>query len=184
MKIEEGMDEMERCKNGHPIHADCIKEWITHSLRCPLCNAKYSQSLIDKYQGYLTKKEKEQKKELEKQKRKEEAEKIDKVAEKLVFLKLVKEIESLIKEKKYTKALELVNNYPKEGIPDFKERTLLFLKGQINYFQERYDLAINSLFKLVKMKFDYPDAFLYLGKAYEALGLDDKAKWAYDRVDQ
>ena len=43
-------------------------------------------------------------------------------------------------------------------------------------------MAINSLFKLVKEKFDYPDAFLYLGKSYEALGLEDKAKWAYDRV--
>jgi hypothetical protein len=34
----------------------------------------------------------------------------------------------------------------------------------------------------VKQKFDYPDAFLYLGKAYEELGLEEKAQWAYDRV--
>jgi hypothetical protein len=34
----------------------------------------------------------------------------------------------------------------------------------------------------VKEKYDYPEGFLYLGKAYEALGLDDKAKWAYERV--
>jgi len=46
----------------------------------------------------------------------------------------------------------------------------------------RYDLAINQLFKLIKEKYDYPEGFLYLGKAYEALGLEDKAKWAYERV--
>ncbi|MGV9202889.1 MAG: RING finger domain-containing protein [Promethearchaeia archaeon] len=183
MEIEDEMDVEEQCKNGHPVHGDCLKEWLAHSLQCPLCNTKYTQSLIDKYQGYLDEKDEVQKKELEKQKKQEEAAKIDRVAEKLVFMKFVKEIETLLEEKKYEKALELVNNYPKEDIPIYKERNLLFLDGKINYFRERYDLAISSLFKLVKDKFDYPDAFLYLGKAYEALGLDDKAKWAYDRVD-
>ncbi|MHA1234564.1 MAG: tetratricopeptide repeat protein, partial [Promethearchaeota archaeon] len=63
-----------------------------------------------------------------------------------------------------------------------KGQDILFLKGKINYMRGRYDLAINQLFKLVKEKYDHPDGFLFLGKAYEALGLDDKAKWAYERV--
>jgi predicted Zn-dependent protease len=63
-----------------------------------------------------------------------------------------------------------------------KSRRILFLKGKINYLKGRYDLAINQLFKLVKDKYDYPEGFFYLGKAYEALGLVDKAKWAYERV--
>jgi hypothetical protein len=43
-------------------------------------------------------------------------------------------------------------------------------------------MAIGHLFKLVKEKYDYPEAFLYLGKSYQELGLEDKAKWAFDRV--
>ncbi|MFX0057593.1 MAG: tol-pal system YbgF family protein [Candidatus Hodarchaeota archaeon] len=63
-----------------------------------------------------------------------------------------------------------------------KGRKITFLRGKINYLLGRYDLAISQLFKLVKEKYDYQDGFLYLGKAYEALGLSDKAKWAYERV--
>lgn len=184
MKIMEEIDQEEKCPNGHPVHGDCLKEWLSHSPQCPLCSTKYPQSIINKYQGYLDEKDEQQKEELEKQKKQEEEAKIDKVAEKLVFLKFVNEVENLVEEQKFDKALELVNQYSTEGIPIYKERTLLFLEGKINYFRERYDLAISSLFKLVKKKFDYPDAFLYLGKAYEALGLDDKAKWAFDRVDK
>ena len=58
----------------------------------------------------------------------------------------------------------------------------MFLKGKMNFLRGRYDMAINHLFKLVKEKFDYPDAFLFLGKAYKEIGLDDKAQWAFDRV--
>ena len=54
--------------------------------------------------------------------------------------------------------------------------------GKANYLKGRYDLTINFLFKLVKIRYDYPDGFLYLGKAYEKLGLHDKANWAFDRI--
>ena len=65
-----------------------------------------------------------------------------------------------------------------------EERNLntLFLLGKANYLKGRYDLSINFLFKLVKSSYDYPDGFLYLGKAYEKLGLHDKAKWAFERI--
>ena len=35
--------------------------------------------------------------------------------------------------------------------------------------------------KLVKIDFNYPLAFYYLGLNYEEMGLLDKVKWAYDR---
>ena len=60
--------------------------------------------------------------------------------------------------------------------------TVIFLLGKANFLKGRYDLAINFLFKLVKLRYDYPDGFLLLGKAYEQLGLQDKAKWAFDRI--
>ena len=43
-------------------------------------------------------------------------------------------------------------------------------------------MAIGHLFKIIKETYDFPEAFLYLGKAYQALGLTEKAKWAFERV--
>ena len=43
-------------------------------------------------------------------------------------------------------------------------------------------MAIGHLFKLVKEEYNFPEAFLYLGKAYEKLGLTEKAKWAFERA--
>ena len=57
------------------------------------------------------------------------------------------------------------------------------MKGKVYFAMEKYDLAINNLFKLVKNhNFEFPDAFLYFGTAYQAIGLEDKAKWAFDRI--
>ena len=85
-------------------------------------------------------------------------------------------------EKEFEYALSRLDFHSNGKTTSEKSRIVLFLKGKINYLRGRYDLAINQLFKLVKEKYDYPDGFLYLGKAYEALGLSDKAKWAYERV--
>ena len=98
------------------------------------------------------------------------------------LLKLVESIDQLIEEENYNEAIERLLDLYDENSTDEKNLNILFLLGKTNYLKGRYDMTINFLFKLVKMRYDYPDGFLYLGKAYEKLGLADKAKWAFERI--
>ena len=182
LQINESSDSFFTCSNGHPIHNNCLAEWLLNSQNCPLCSEPYLQNLIDQFKDFMEQKEKEKLDALEEEKRKEDMKKVEKLANKIVLLKLTESVENLIEEKKYDEALEkLMDLYDESNIGE-KNIKILFLLGKTNYLKGRYDLAINFLFKLVKIKYDYPDGFLYLGKAYEKLGLLNKAKWAYDRV--
>jgi tetratricopeptide (TPR) repeat protein len=175
MEIVEGRDILRKCPNGHPVHDECLKEWLPHSSNCPLCNAPYSEDLLEASKKSVLQKETE-KVSIERQN------KIRKIAKKMVFLKFEVSIEELIEKKEYDLAIEKLAVYSERNLSDYERNKILFLKGKIYYFKERYDMAISNLFRLVKEKFDYPDAFLYLGKAYQELGLEDKAKWAFERV--
>jgi tetratricopeptide (TPR) repeat protein len=175
MVIVEGKDILRQCSNDHPVHDDCLKEWLLHSPNCPLCNAPYSQEIIDESEDYLKEKEKDKI-------RKERDIKIEEIAEKMVYLKLHNVFDELIKSKDYDIALEKLDAINIGNLPLSQKQEILFLKGKIFYLKGRYDMAIGHLFKLVKEKYDYPEAFLYLGKSYQELGLEDKAQWAFDRV--
>ena len=100
----------------------------------------------------------------------------------IIFLKAMEDIEQRIEDKQYEEAIEKLLELYEEGSFDAKNFKILFLLGKTNFLKGRFDLTINFLFKLVKQNFDYPEGFLYLGKAYEKIGLHDKAKWAFDRV--
>lgn len=175
-------DKFQECPNGHLTHEDCLKEWLTHASTCPLCNEPYPQDIIEYFKDYIEKKELEKKKAIEEEIEKEKVKKIEQVTDTVALMKFIESVELLIKEKEYDYALARLEMHDEENISIERGRNILFLKGKVNYLKGRYDLAINFLFKLVKEKFDYPDGFLYLGKSYEALGLTDKAKWAYDRI--
>ena len=172
IEIVESVDFFEQCPNGHKVHEECLKEWLIQNQSCPLCNTQYSQSLLNKYQSYLDQKVKEKEEAISEQMKQETMQKFEKIAEKIVFLKFVEYVEELIEREEYNKALERLEAvYDKDAIAlDFNTQTILFLQGKINYLRKRFDLAINFLFKLVKQRFDYPDAFLYLGKSYQELG--------------
>jgi len=180
--IIEGVDSPHKCLNGHPAHTDCLKEWLLHSSDCPLCREPYSKQVLGKFKDFIKLREDEKLATLHNELREDELRKMETVASKMSFLKFVESIDILINEQEYDYALsrlDLHNN----GINSIqKGQNILFLKGKINFLRGRYDLAINQLFKLVKEKYDHPEGFLFLGKAYEALGLDDKAKWAYERI--
>jgi len=104
------------------------------------------------------------------------------VADKILTLKLVESIEHLIEVEKFDEAIEKLLDLYNENTTDERDLNILYLLGKANYLKGRYDMAINFFFKLVKIRYNYPDGFLYLGKSYEKLGLKDKAQWAYDRI--
>ena len=111
-------------------------------------------------------------------------EKMEEVTKNIIFLKFIETIEYLIDEKKYNDAIDLLMESYTDRSSDEENLKILFLLGMANYLRGRYDLAINFLFKLVKLKFNYPDGFLFLGKSYEALGMKERADWAYQRIKQ
>lgn len=182
LDINENTDSQYKCDNDHPVHKYCLAEWLMHSQNCPLCSDPYPQSLIDQFKDYMEKKEQEKQTALNKELQKESQEKMQEVANKIVFLKFIEEIEQQIEEEKYNEAIETLLDEYNESAVDDRNLNVIFLLGKANLLKGRYDLAINFLFKLVKIRFNYPDGFLYLGKAYEKLGLKDKAKWAFDRI--
>jgi len=182
LNIDENTDSFKSCKNLHLVHKTCLAEWLMHSQNCPLCSEPYPQSLIDQFKDYKEKKEKEKQDALDKELHKESIKKVEEIANKVVFLKFIETIETLIEEEKYNEAIDKLLDSYSETVLDDNNLNVLFLLGKANFLKGRYDLAINFLFKLVKIRFDYPDGFLLLGKAYEKIGLKDKAQWAYDRI--
>ena len=175
MEIVEGKDILRQCSNEHPVHDECLKEWLIHSPTCPLCNAPYSHDIIDQSKDYLKEKEKVKI-------NKERKGKIEEIAEKMVYLKLHSIFDELVEQKHYDMALDKLEAINDNNLSVSERQESLFLKGKIFYLKGRFDMAISHLFKLVKERYDFPDAFLYLGKSYQKLGLEDKANWAFDRV--
>lgn len=182
MMIIDGFDEKETCPNEHPVHTNCLVEWLLKSKTCPLCSEPYASDVISRFEDYIEQRNKEKMKKFENQIKTEQMGKVNKVTEKVIFLKSIEKIEKLVENQKYNTALDKLDTLGDFPLANFRGQQILFLRGKINFLRERYDLAINQLFKLVKERFDFPDGFLYLGKAYEALGLTDKAKWAYERI--
>jgi len=180
--IIEGVDSIQDCPNEHSAHSDCLKEWLLHSPNCPLCREPYSKEVLESFKDFIKLREDEKLKALDNELKDEELKKMEVVASKMTFLKFVESINILVNEQEYDYALSRLELHEDANLLNKRDHDVLFLKGKINYMRGRYDLAINQLFKLVKEKYNYPEGFLFLGKSYEALGLDDKAKWAYERV--
>lgn len=41
MEIIDGIDDVRYCRNRHPVHEECYKQWTSHSTKCPFCGADY-----------------------------------------------------------------------------------------------------------------------------------------------
>jgi len=182
LDIDPEYDVLTQCPNEHPVHEVCLREWIKHSKTCPVCSETYDAKVLDGYKGFLLQEQKNKQDAINQVQLQKTIEVIDRFARKMVFLKQVEVINHLGEIRRYDEALDRLEAFGEETLSTYRGQYILFMKGKINFLRERYDLAINSLFKLVKEKFDFPDAFLYLGKSYEQLEMHDKAKWAYERA--
>jgi len=180
--INKVLDSSYNCPNEHPTHADCLKQWLLHSSSCPLCSEPYSSEVLDKFKDFINHIEEEKLAALNKELKIEELKKMEEAASKITFRKFIESINILIKDQKYDNAISRLELHEDTNLSNEKDQEILFLKGKINYMRGRYDLTVNQLLKLVRKKYNYPEGFFYLGKAYEAIGLKDQAKWAYDRV--
>ena len=180
--IIEGVDSSQDCPNENTTHSDCLKQWLPHSSNCPLCSEPYSNEVLNKFKDFIKLKEDEKLAALNNELKIEESKKMEELASKMTFLKFLESINILIKNQEYDAALSRLELQEDANLSIEREQNILFLKGKINYMRGRYDLTISQLFKLVREKHNYPNGWLYLGKAYEAIGLGDKAKWAYERV--
>jgi hypothetical protein len=171
------------CSNGHSVHSEpCLQNWLFHSNQCPVCHMQYSDSILSKYHPIIEaiKKQEEQKR-FQQQAMEQQAKEIQQMksmeAEKEIKDKIDR-ANKLIEGNKIGAALNLLFDI----IDNFDANNLdaKFLIGKAQYLSEKYDLAVSNFMKLVKLKFDYPFGFYYLGKSFEKIG-SDKAKWAFER---
>jgi hypothetical protein len=156
LKIEETTDSYNSCKNLHLVHKHCLAEWLTHSLNCPLCSEPYSPSLIAQFKDYIDQKEQEKQDALDRDLQEESLNKMQQVTDKILFLKNIESIENFIKEEKYNEAIDKLLDFYEDNSIEERNLTVLFLLGKANFLKGRYDLTINFLFKLVKIRYDYP----------------------------
>ena len=175
------------CPNGHLCHYDCLKKWIINSSNCPVCAEPYDTKVINIFNEYLEQLEKDCKgAEIREGELQAKKDKLKQASQKEVpeYLEKFERIEKLISQSKYMEALNLlwdIIDIYKFKLKDPHYPKVLFFLSYIYYKLKKYGQAIQQLMKLIKIDFNYPLAFYYLGLNYEEMGLLDKVKWAYDR---
>ena len=175
------------CPNGHLVHYECLKKWIPHSSKCPVCAESYDTHVINVFSEHLKQLEKDrieaEERERELQAKKENL-KHSSQEEDPEFLEKFERMEKLISQEKNMEALNLlwdVIDIYKFKNTDTRYPKILFYLAYAYYKLKKHAQAIQQLMKLVKIDFSYPLGFYYLGLNYEEMGLLDKVKWAYDR---
>ncbi len=159
------------CGNGHFLHIDpCLKMWLLNSETCPVCNARYTQQILDKHS---------KKSQIDELLPPEVPHDENEVEECMVVLDKLNRAKKLLLEQKYDASLNIIFDILDHDDPNNVDAK--FLMGKVYFLSGRFDLSINTLMRLVKRHFEYPLAFYYLGKNFESVGLDDKALWAYQR---
>jgi tetratricopeptide (TPR) repeat protein len=176
------------CPNGHLIHRDCLKMWLLKQKDCPVCHTPYEGHIISIFDEFIAQYKKDQELKLELQKKAaEDAKKAAEEAKKdPEFEEAIRRVNKMISEQNYTGAMNLLwdlhdTKYKNEKDP-IHHRILMEL-GKLYILIEKHSLAITQLMKLVRLDYNYPFAFFYLGKAYDAMGQPDRAVWAFERAE-
>lgn len=183
----EPRDELIECPNEHPAHRNCLKMWIVHSDLCPVCHEPYHaeilQSFADFKQENAVKKQEEEARKQEEQMHREQEELLKQINPE--FTQKYNKADGLMKSKKFPEALTLfweiidANYFP----PQDQRILRTFLNiGLIYYKQGKHAQAIKQLMKIVKIDFNFPLAFYFLGLSYDQLGMVEKMTWALERA--
>lgn len=173
------------CENGHAVHSEpCLKNWLFHSKNCPVCHAQYTNEILTKFQSIIESEKKiaEEKRiaQLLIEQKAKELENMNKIEAEKEIKDKIDRANKLIDEHKYGPALNILFDILDNN--DANNLDAKFLIGKTQYLSEKYDLAISNFMKLVKINYDYPLGFYYLGKSFEQIGSRDKAKWAFERA--
>ncbi len=173
------------CPNAHLVHRDCLKKWIIHSQNCPVCHEKYDIKIIQIFEEYLAQKEAD-KHRLEKQKERaldeslNQPEKIDPE-----FEEKFNRAEGLAKQQNFQAAMNIywdILEQKKYSQADPKTLRVILHLGLAYYKMGKYAQCIRQLMKIIKIDYDYPLVFYFLGLTYEQLEMNDKIKWAMERA--
>jgi len=173
------------CKNQHLAHLECIKDWMLNSINCPVCSELYDIRIVNYFADYKYKVEEEKRqKELQRQ---EEQKRQMELAERWdpEFEKCFEEVLSLEEQQNYAMAIKKLWDIHDKFAPNPKakgHKDLLLELGRCYLLNKQYALANNQLMKLIKIDFNFPLAFYYLGLSYEYINMKDKAIWAYERA--
>ncbi|MHA1339674.1 MAG: hypothetical protein ACTSRZ_06085 [Promethearchaeota archaeon] len=174
-----------KCPNDHYIHIEpCLINRLMQSNCCPVCNTEFNKYIMSQFEPKIVNLKKELEARLEHenkiQKLLNEIEEAKIQTQKKIIRELFIQAQQFINEKKYNAALnalfDIIDNYDPNNI-DAK-----FLIGKTNYLKGKYDLAASNLMNVLKIQYNYPLVFYYLGKCYEELGLKEKQKWAFERA--
>lgn len=175
------------CPNGHLMHRECLKHWMVKNKECPMCHTPFEAQIIAIFDEYIEQlKRDEELKADQAKKLKEEAEKAKAEAAKNPELEeIIARCHRLQDEQNYTAAMNLFWDVLDLKVPNQKDpyhQKILLELAKLYIQMGKPLLAVTQLMKLVKIEYEYPLAFYYMGKAYDKVDQPDKALWAYERA--
>ncbi len=182
-----GEEELIECLNDHPVHRNCLSKWIVHSDLCPVCSMPYSPNILASFQSFKEQHADQQTANIELKKQEQLKREQEELLKKInpEFTRKYNEADKLMKSKQYETALEIFwDIIDQKYFPPQDQRILRTSLniGLIYHRQGKHPQCIKQLMKIVKIDFNFPLAFYFLGLSYDQMGMMDKMKWALDRA--
>ncbi|MHA1675207.1 MAG: RING finger domain-containing protein [Promethearchaeota archaeon] len=175
------------CLNDHPVHRKCLQKWIVHSDLCPVCSMPYSPEVLASFQTFKEEHADQKIADAERKKQEQLKQEQEELLKKINpdFTHKYNEADKLMKSKQYEPALKIFWDIIDQKYFPPKDQRILRTTlniGLIYYRQGKHPQCIKQLMKIVKIDFNFPLAFYFLGLSYDQLGLMDKMKWALERA--
>ncbi len=171
------------CPNEHGTHRECLKHWIIHSSKCPVCHEDYSPTILQSFEKYKQDLRKAQQK-AEKKRQEEIIAQNQKMADLPEYTAGYDVVKEHLQKREYERAVaQLWHIYDQNLYLDKDAHTLkLIFQIGVTYFKmEKFALALKQFMKLVRIDYEYPLGFYFLGKTYEKMNMSGKMLWAYER---
>ncbi len=176
------------CPNSHLVHRTCLQQWIPQSKKCPVCYDDYDLKVIELFEEYLRQMELDKQRHLdvqqEKADREREREESDKEFDAETH-EILNKAEALLNNEKYGEAVNLLwdlHDQKKYPMKDTRNLYIILQIAVVYYNSGQYPLGLRQLNKIIKVDYEYPLVFYYMGMCYSGLEMSDKVKWAMDRA--